>query len=132
MGVLIFLSFKQKTAYEIRISDLSSDVCSSNLRSAGLTRGEAFPPGALRDALSQGDISKKYDLSSRHQQSRFLENPSRDHASFLPCPASLAGRLPGRRCAHDEGSGAGRVRSDARSVGKGWVREVKSWWMPVT
>src|SRR3546814_7869350 len=28
---LIFFFFKQKTAYEMRISDLSSDVCSSDL-----------------------------------------------------------------------------------------------------
>src|SRR3546814_7559784 len=30
-----FFFFKQKTAYEMRISDWSSDVCSSDLRSAG-------------------------------------------------------------------------------------------------
>src|SRR3546814_1273371 len=33
--------FKQKTAYEMRISDWSSDVCSSDL--AGLNDGLAFP-----------------------------------------------------------------------------------------
>src|SRR3546814_10791146 len=31
---LFFFFFKQKTAYEMRISDLSSDVCSSDLRPA--------------------------------------------------------------------------------------------------
>src|SRR3546814_4004257 len=31
--MLIFFFFKQKTAYEMRISDWSSDVCSSDLRS---------------------------------------------------------------------------------------------------
>src|SRR3546814_7870692 len=30
--LLFFFFFKQKTAYEMRISDLSSDVCSSDLR----------------------------------------------------------------------------------------------------
>src|SRR3546814_11972259 len=30
--VLVFFFFKQKTAYEMRISDWSSDVCSSDLR----------------------------------------------------------------------------------------------------
>src|SRR3546814_8912301 len=30
-GVLFFFFFKQKTAYELRISDWSSDVCSSDL-----------------------------------------------------------------------------------------------------
>src|SRR3546814_2587099 len=31
MDVLVFFFFKQKTAYELRISDWSSDVCSSDL-----------------------------------------------------------------------------------------------------
>src|SRR3546814_7252589 len=30
-GLLLFFFFKQKTTYEMRISDLSSDVCSSDL-----------------------------------------------------------------------------------------------------
>src|SRR3546814_9835585 len=30
-GISLFLLFKQKTAYEMRISDWSSDVCSSDL-----------------------------------------------------------------------------------------------------
>src|SRR3546814_9255586 len=33
IGVCVFVFFKQKTAYEMRISDWSSDVCSSDLRS---------------------------------------------------------------------------------------------------
>src|SRR3546814_6499313 len=37
-----FFFFKQKTAYEMRISDWSSDVCSSDLRArAGSIRGAA-------------------------------------------------------------------------------------------
>src|SRR3546814_3236810 len=31
-GLWVFFFFKQKTAYEMRISDWSSDVCSSDLR----------------------------------------------------------------------------------------------------
>src|SRR3546814_1866255 len=34
MSLLLFFFFKQKTAYEMRISDWSSDVCSSDLSSA--------------------------------------------------------------------------------------------------
>src|SRR3546814_12866189 len=34
-GLLLFFFFKQKTAYEMRISDWSSDVCSSDLRGEG-------------------------------------------------------------------------------------------------
>src|SRR3546814_5955241 len=44
---LLFFFFKQKTAYEMRISDWSSDVCSSDLRcerSALLRGGLPVPP----------------------------------------------------------------------------------------
>src|SRR3546814_2414606 len=34
--VFLFFFFKQKTAYEMRISDWSSDVCSSDLNSHGV------------------------------------------------------------------------------------------------
>src|SRR3546814_3944987 len=36
-----FVFFKQKAAYEMRISDWSSDVCSSDLRHRGADRGGA-------------------------------------------------------------------------------------------
>src|SRR3546814_13964100 len=44
----VFFFFKQKTAYEMRISDWSSDVCSSDLRPE-LGGGHA---GAAHDALA--------------------------------------------------------------------------------
>src|SRR3546814_2201002 len=37
---MCFFFFKQKTAYEMRISDWSSDVCSSDLFGRGLGEGE--------------------------------------------------------------------------------------------
>src|SRR3546814_12005696 len=52
----LFLFFKQKTAYEMRISDWSSDVCSSDLRAAAtaaLKRGLAsFGRGNVSGALA--------------------------------------------------------------------------------
>src|SRR3546814_2642406 len=46
----VFFFFKQKTAYEMRISDWSSDVCSSDL-----TRGlrERFPDRVLGTPISE-------------------------------------------------------------------------------
>src|SRR3546814_18691792 len=41
--VVGFFFFKQKTAYEMRISDWSSDVCSSDLRIADLLAGLGLP-----------------------------------------------------------------------------------------
>src|SRR3546814_4175334 len=40
MSIVFF--FKQKTAYEMRISDWSSDVCSSDLNDEGVTYGDVF------------------------------------------------------------------------------------------
>src|SRR3546814_3914672 len=40
---LIFFFFKQKTAYEMRISDWSSDVCSSDLGIIFVLLGEQLP-----------------------------------------------------------------------------------------
>src|SRR3546814_8365751 len=62
LSVLCFFFFKQKTAYELRISDWSSDVCSSDL--ATVTR-------------SRPAISRR--LSSFRQNSRF-----RQAGSFSP------------------------------------------------
>src|SRR3546814_6493476 len=46
MCIDILFFFKQKTAYELRISDWSSDVCSSDLNGAIVARRR---PGVLRD-----------------------------------------------------------------------------------
>src|SRR3546814_7137744 len=56
MSVVVFFFFKQKTAYEMRISDWSSDVCSSDLRIAAAAAGrevarKAFYPNINLQAL---------------------------------------------------------------------------------
>src|SRR3546814_7904090 len=43
-----FFFFKQKTAYEMRISDWSSDVCSSDLRAAAVGANGVGNRGLLR------------------------------------------------------------------------------------
>src|SRR3546814_7334944 len=56
----LFFFFKQKTAYEMRISDWSSDVCSSDLVRAGLALklqgdvlGHVTEPGPLLEPLPE-------------------------------------------------------------------------------
>src|SRR3546814_8567692 len=44
--VVFFFFFQQKTPYELRISDWSSDVCSSDLRCCGWARPPASRPCA--------------------------------------------------------------------------------------
>src|SRR3546814_1416196 len=68
MFVLVFF-FKQKTAYEMRISDWSSDVCSSDLKASfGLDQPlldtALVPRGAMTTARRQGPlIIESYDTT---------------------------------------------------------------------
>src|SRR3546814_10431677 len=59
MECYVFVFFKQKTAYEMRISDWSSDVCSSDLKMA-VSKAEDFMGDThfmriLSDTNSPGD-----------------------------------------------------------------------------
>src|SRR3546814_7236388 len=78
VGVL--LCFRQRTAYEIRISDWSSDVCSSDLRAEG--GRAAGHPGAALSLLRQG-----------HGQP-WVRHPRRDHG--LPERGFRSAGDPGR------------------------------------
>src|SRR3546814_6630169 len=52
--LLVFFFFKQKTAYEMRISDWSSDVCSSDLDADAITSFAQAPDilfGKLNDRI---------------------------------------------------------------------------------
>src|SRR3546814_10592504 len=53
MSVVLFFFFKQKTAYEMRISDWSSDVCSSDL--LGIVEGRAIVGRHAHAARRLGD-----------------------------------------------------------------------------
>src|SRR3546814_5750889 len=55
MCVCICFFFKQKTAYEMRISDWSSDVCSSDL-----TAGRANVSRAVSDLVRAGMLHRHY------------------------------------------------------------------------
>src|SRR3546814_4510283 len=84
MVFVVFLFFKQKTAYEIRISDWSSDVCSSDLGSARLQRlgVEAATSETANQILAKAVdyvdrqmkddydylVKNKMDLSKRHMR----------------------------------------------------------------
>src|SRR3546814_6783739 len=55
-SILCFFFFKQKTAYEMRISDWSSDVCSSDLLAPVEVAAVAHPHHARAVAAAQGDV----------------------------------------------------------------------------
>src|SRR3546814_9162741 len=57
LSVMLFFFFKQKTAYEMRISDWSSDVCSSDLGD-----GAARRIGGSAERVDIGDGAGERDL----------------------------------------------------------------------
>src|SRR3546814_20073705 len=63
--------FKQKTAYELRISDWSSDVCSSDLRAAICERPD-IPP----DVVTMGSSVTFIDEKSRAERTMRLVYPA--------------------------------------------------------
>src|SRR3546814_6745174 len=101
--VIIFF-FKQKTAYEMRISDWSSDVCSSDLGRD------------LRDEVD--DVRRGPGRELLHET----------HAGGLGSPTS--GRLEEGRLRAQELRQADVERSEERRVGKECVRTCRSRWAP--
>src|SRR3546814_9792886 len=66
LSIFIFFFFKQKTAYEMRISDWSSDVCSSDLLE-GLFRFDGVAPGDEFRAVAAGAAGAvEQRLAARH------------------------------------------------------------------
>src|SRR3546814_2307291 len=96
-----FFFFKQKTAYEMRISDWSSDVCSSDLP-AGDDDAMFAPADAecVRRSVVDDECTR-HDVSVPHD----VEDP-------------------------DPGSTVPRVRSEERRVGKECVSTCRSRWSP--
>src|SRR3546814_3113399 len=78
--IFVVFFFKQKTAYEMRISDWSSDVCSSDLRSEPGSI-QAFLLSGLFDLTeAQLDRSRAAEDQHRHAQAALLVVDFLDHA----------------------------------------------------
>src|SRR3546814_10489160 len=117
----LFLFFKQKTAYEMRISDWSSDVCSSDL-------AENCPvqTGAVMQQVTLGDVAahavaQQHDGDIRMLLADVLIEAGQvaDHLG----PAILVCKMAERPCF------AG-FRSEERRVGKECVSTCRSRWSP--
>src|SRR3546814_3899597 len=103
---VLFFFFKQKTAYEMRISDWSSDVCSSDLHPAhgagkvdeiGLAPPRAFAPavlalfqqrgadhlGLFQRTARQLDQVERGAIQHPHQRNAFGIGRSEEHTSEL-------------------------------------------------
>src|SRR3546814_4458300 len=111
---ILFFFFKQKTAYEMRISDWSSDVCSSDLHhlclaeSNGLVGSIANFTGAVLNVAPQSDVA---DEAKDNHQSQWNE------AVVEIVPSVLA--------TNDRSD-----RSEERRGGKECVSTCRSRWSP--
>src|SRR3546814_6011919 len=112
--MFIFFFFKQKTAYEMRISDWSSDVCSSDLLGASTSTGRcgglskagcfSFHPRKLLTTGEGGMITTNDDV--------------------------LVARLGVLRAHGGTRTEEGMERSEERRVGKECVSTCRSRWSP--
>src|SRR3546814_14793661 len=68
-GCLVF-GFKQKTAYELRISDWSSDVCSSDLCMVALAHYGLRPEQVLAELARREGVSGLTEKASRRSEER--------------------------------------------------------------
>src|SRR3546814_6809765 len=98
-----FFFFKQKTAYEMRISDWSSDVCSSDLGKRGIANDGARWEGARRSALG-GIPDVMFVIDANKEELAIKE------ANVLGIPVV--------------------ARSEERRVGKECVSTCRSRWSP--
>src|SRR3546814_19992928 len=103
----MFFLFKQKTAYEMRISDGSSDVCSSDLNRAA----RAWPLSVERDL----------------QRPRRDERQRRPLGQFQPVSFRAGQQYPDLQ---DPAGGPQRRRSEELRVGKECVSTCKYRWSP--
>src|SRR3546814_5070432 len=93
--VAVFFFFKQKTAYEMRISDWSSDVCSSDLPDHRRDQSQggcpaAHQPGSGAGLFGAGRISTGQINGGGLHHHHVLGNGSGGRAVSLPRPQNLA------------------------------------------
>src|SRR3546814_13580640 len=120
--VVYVFFFKQKTAYEMRISDWSSDVCSSDLnemRHAVQIRSEqneGIVDYRAPDAPPRSSIAWSFDVATTHETGRAQIR----HISTRGLQGSTSMSL-------DVGS---MIRSEERRVGKECVSTCRYRWSP--
>src|SRR3546814_14346998 len=128
--ILFFFCFKQKTAYEMRISDWSSDVCSSDLAADEEHLEGVHLAGQLADRDRHGreggegadhpDDGLERTGGGLHAGRVRKRRDRSEGGGTMPC-----GPAGGQRIA-----AAGLARSEERRVGKECVSTCRSRWSP--
>src|SRR3546814_8195272 len=111
---VMFVFFKQKTAYEVRISDWSSDVCSSDLERSAHMR-------LIRGRNTQPEVRVRQLLHAMGYRFRLQR---RD----LPGSPDIV--LPKHRIVIFVHGCFWHQRSEERRVGKECGSTCRSWWSP--
>src|SRR3546814_18236585 len=122
---MVFFFFEQKTAYEMRISDLRSDVFSSDLRGG---KSGIFRATRRRRAGTRGRRRKRRGRGlppGRGRSGSIARSPAapRARTRWKPRPRR-------RRRARRGWAERGRWRAAERRVGKEWVSTCRSRWSP--
>src|SRR3546814_19066132 len=105
-----FFFFKQKTAYEMRISDWSSDVCSSDLRSRSAAHASGNQALRRLGAAPAAEVCGLAEGTTQRKATVTAEN----------CPAPGSG-APGDAMGVRSGSATGDRKSDVAGA-RGAVR----------
>src|SRR3546814_8009114 len=123
---VFFFFFKQKTAYEMRISDWSSDVCSSDLPGVQGDIGiDALPLDVVRKADDRRlghqivQHQRAFNLGGAHAVPRHVDDvidpPGDQPIAVGVAPAAVAGEIFA-------------LRSEERRVGKEWGSKSRYRW----
>src|SRR3546814_11785601 len=126
-----FFFFKQKTAYEMRISDWSSDVCSSDLLGrVGIGEGhrQADAIGGLRQRVAVAEYDDVGVMGAVHRAGAQFRPDAGRFARDQREPGahrSAAAAARGSRCTDVHGGFA--ARSEETRVGKEWGSTVRAW-----
>src|SRR3546814_16860880 len=125
-GLFVVFFFKQKTAYEMRISDWSSDVCSSDLDVQRLDDAPQFRQGLGQGRWAVFDLQHAHDACGLEVAE--LDRPGQtdqvgpvfpNQIDFDPAPGNLIELYVARL-----------ARSEERRVGKECVSKCRSRWSP--
>src|SRR3546814_194548 len=115
MSYVCFFFFKQKTAYEMRISDWSSDVCSSDLWRTveGAEKNDAgqIPARGDHPRLHRREGNRQA-RGAAHGGGRLRQSPAYGHGA--------SGR-PDRDLSGDKGQAAGPPHPSVGTEGRQWL-----------
>src|SRR3546814_11108121 len=119
--------FKQKTAYELRISDWSSDVCSSDLQN----QRDGAPEEVLEPAAADLDGAQQFPF--RHAAEQQADDRCRNRIVVATHRPAEDGKHQNRRRPRQvagQSEGTEGRRSEERRVGKECVSTCRSRWAP--